>query len=168
MVDRLTLTVKQEGFAREFVICGCASKAYRHAYNTERMKQKTVHETACKLLATPKVATRVSELQAQAQKRNDISFDRMLEMFIEDRELARQNNQTAAAISADNSIAKMLGYMVDRSESKIHQTIDHQLEIADQATAKVADLLNSIISEKAAQAQLPGPGMMTDHADIVH
>ena len=143
--------MKQENFVRNYVEVGCASKAYRHAYNTQRMKPATVHVEACKLLANPKVAKRVSELQEAARQRNEISFDDMLQMFLEDRELARRNNQAAAAISADNSIAKMLGFMSDKSEVKIEQTIEitHRQEEIKQ---DVMSIFAGIEAEKSANA----------------
>ncbi len=36
------LTVKQEGFARDYVLTGNASEAYRRNYNAENMKQGSV------------------------------------------------------------------------------------------------------------------------------
>ena len=147
----LKLSPKQEQFARKYVECSCASKAYRCAYNTQRMKPETVHVEACKLLANPKVATRVNQLQEQAQKRHEITFDRMLEMFIEDREQAKQLNQTSAAISADNSIAKMLGFMTERSEVKIEQTVEiaHRQE---EIKRDVMSILSAIEAEKTANS----------------
>lgn len=146
---RVALTQKQKAFAQKYLECGCASKAYRHAYNTKRMKPETVHVEACKLLANPKVATRIDQLQEAAQKRNEITFDRMLQMFIEDRDLARQNNQTAAAISADNAIAKMLGFMTEKSEVKIEQTVEvtHRQEEVKQDVMRI---LSEIESKKTA------------------
>ena len=75
------LTVKQEKFAQKYVKCGCASEAYRHAYNTSRMKDKSIHELSCRLLADVKVSSRVDQLKVKASKRHEISFDKMLEMF---------------------------------------------------------------------------------------
>ena len=70
-------------------------------------------------------------------------------MFIEDRDLARQNNQTAAAISADNAIAKMLGFMTEKSEVKIEQTVEvtHRQEKVKQDVMRI---LSEIESKKTA------------------
>ena len=121
---KISLTPKQEIFAQRYVECGCASEAYRHAYNAERMKPETIWSRACEVLKNSKVAARVNQLQEQAQQRHEITFDRMIQMFTEDREQAKQLNQTSAAISADNAIAKMLGFMTERSEVKIEQTVE--------------------------------------------
>jgi len=72
------VTVKQEAAIRKYLECGNKSEAYRFAYNTERMKDKTIHEKACILFAEDKVRARLEELQAKAAKRNDITVDRVL------------------------------------------------------------------------------------------
>lgn len=59
------LTPKQEKFCQVYVDSGIASFAYRQAYNTEKMKQETVWQSASKLLNDPKVTTRVEEIRAE-------------------------------------------------------------------------------------------------------
>jgi len=58
-------TKKKEIFCAEYVKKDNASAAYRIAYDTKRMTDKTVNEEASKLLKDPKVATRVAELKAK-------------------------------------------------------------------------------------------------------
>jgi len=145
------LTVKQEKFAKEYVKCGCASEAYRHAYNTSRMKDKSIHELSCRLLADVKVSSRVDQLKVKASKRHEITLDKMLEMFLEDRDQAKALDQTSVAISADNSIAKMLGHMIERSEKKID--IEHKVELIEQTKVKVLDLIAEVQHEKAPTTQ---------------
>ena len=156
------LTMKQENFVRNYVEVGCASEAYRFSYNTKRMKPETIHREACKLLTNPKVATRINQLQEAAQQRHEITFDRMIQMFIEDRDLARQNNQISAAISADNAIAKMLGFMTDKSEVKIEQTVEvtHKQEEVKQDVMRI---LADIEGEKTAnllEIKCDSPGVI--------
>ena len=113
------------------------------------MKPETIHREACKLLTNPKVATRINQLQEAAQQRHEITFDRMIQMFIEDREQAKQLNQTSAAISADNAIAKMFGYMTEKSKVKVehNETRHHVLEVQSEAEKKAIEDLNSILKE---------------------
>ena len=147
------LTVKQEKFAQKYVKCGCASEAYRHAYNTSRMKDKSIHELSCRLLADIKVSSRVDQLKVKASKRHEITLDKMLEMFLEDRDQAKALDQTSVAISADNSIAKMLGHMIERSEKKIDATIEHKVELIEQTKLQVLDLIAEVQQEKAPPIQ---------------
>lgn len=69
------LTVKQENFCNYYVETGNASIAYRKAYSCDRMKDKTINERASRLLKEYKISTRVEVLQAELQKRSDISKD---------------------------------------------------------------------------------------------
>lgn len=62
----MSLTKKQEIFSKEYVKLDNASAAYRIAYSTSRMTDKTISECASKLLKNPKVATRIAELKAIA------------------------------------------------------------------------------------------------------
>ena len=55
-----SLTAKQEAFCREYLRCGNANAAYRHAYNAENMRDKQIWEETCKLKASPKVSQRIS------------------------------------------------------------------------------------------------------------
>ena len=149
MTGKLKPTPKQQLFAQLYVECGCAAEAYRHAYNAARMKPETIWSRACEVLKNSKVAARVNQLQEQAQKRHEITFDKMIQMLIEDREQAKQLNQTSAAISADNAIAKMLGFMTEKSEVKIEQTVEvtHKQE---EVKRDVMNILSAIEAEKTA------------------
>ena len=149
LIKKVRLTIKQENFARKYIECSCASEAYRFAYNTKRMKPETIWSRACEVLKNSKVAARVDQLQEQAQQRHEITFDNMIQMFIEDREQAKQLNQTSAAISADNAIAKMLGFMTEKSEVKIEQTVEvtHKQE---EVKRDVMSILSAIEAEKTA------------------
>ena len=77
------LTNKQEAFARQVLILGSYSKAYRVAYDAENMLDKTVHNKAYELSKHGEVGGRISELRNRAEKANDVTMDRII------RELAR-------------------------------------------------------------------------------
>ena len=113
------LTQKQEAFARAYVETGNASEAYRRAYDAARMKPEAIHVNASKLLADTKVALRVDALQAKHAKRHDITVDRITEMLLDDRTLARSNDQPAAAVSAAMGIAKLHGLIIDKSKVEL-------------------------------------------------
>ena len=71
-----------EAFSRLYVENGGnASAAYRGAYNAQNMLPASVEQTACRLLRNLKVASRVSQLQEEAGRRNDISVDRVLQEY---------------------------------------------------------------------------------------
>ncbi len=56
------LTPKQEVFCQQIAVGKAQSDAYRAAFNTKRMKAKTVHEAASRLMGSSKVRARVKEL----------------------------------------------------------------------------------------------------------
>lgn len=115
----MNLTPKQDEFARAFVETGCASTAYRRAYDAESMKDNSIHVNACKLLKNAKVALRVEQLQQRAQKRHDITIDSLTKMLLNDRKLARRVEAPAAAVSAALGIAKLHGLIIDKSKSDV-------------------------------------------------
>ena len=57
------LTPKQEAFCRAMITESDQSAAYRAVYNAAKCSAKSVNEMASKLMANPKVASRVKELQ---------------------------------------------------------------------------------------------------------
>jgi len=63
------LTPKQAKFAALYVELGVAAEAYRRVYDVSPdSKPETVHENACRLLASSKVAARVDELHEEAME----------------------------------------------------------------------------------------------------
>lgn len=57
------LTIKQEKFCNKYLECGNASEAYRYAYDTSRMTDKSVWEKASALLVDVKVTSRLAYLK---------------------------------------------------------------------------------------------------------
>ena len=64
------LTLKQEAFAVAVAVEGLSLVgAYRKAYETGAMQQKTVENEACKLAAHPVVATRIEDLLEEKKRK---------------------------------------------------------------------------------------------------
>jgi phage terminase small subunit len=72
------LTPKQEAFAKAYVETGNASEAYRRAYDAENTKDNVIHVKAAELLKHGKVSVRIAELQAEHQKRHEVTVDRVV------------------------------------------------------------------------------------------
>ena len=66
---RMSLTVKQNECVIEIAGGASQTSAYRSAYNTQNMSQKTVWEEASRLRRHPKVAARIMELEAEEKAR---------------------------------------------------------------------------------------------------
>ena len=62
------LTHKQEKFVLAVVEGMTQADAYRHAYNTDKMTPKSIHEKASVLMADVKVKSRYDELMDKVRK----------------------------------------------------------------------------------------------------
>ncbi|MFO8006980.1 MAG: terminase small subunit, partial [Candidatus Brocadiia bacterium] len=63
--DKHGLTPKQAMAVEHYILHGCMSDAYRHAYSTANMKPATVNRRAIELFAKPHVASRVQALREE-------------------------------------------------------------------------------------------------------
>ena len=116
--DTPKLTVKQEAFAQFYLECGNASEAYRRAYDSENMQEQTIWRKAIEVLQNGKVTARLEHLQAEARQRNEVTIDTITKMLKEDRELARTEKQTSAAVSAVMGLAKIHGLVIDKANTE--------------------------------------------------
>ena len=108
------LTAKQEDFCRKFMELKSASEAYRAAYSAENSKKETVHRCATALLDNPKVAARLDELRAQADKHVEITLGEVSGALREALTMALERGQTGSAVAAANGLAKLGGLIVDQ------------------------------------------------------
>ncbi len=63
--DENGLTPKQRAAVEHYVLHGCMSDAYRHAYETKNMQTATVNRKASELFEAPHVAARVQALREE-------------------------------------------------------------------------------------------------------
>lgn len=128
------MTPKQEAFARAYVETGNASEAYRRSYNAGNMKPEAIKVKACELLKNGNVAVTVERLQLKHQKRHDVTVDSITEMLKADRELARQNAQSGAAVTAAMGLAKLHGLIVEKRE------VTHKQGVEDLSDAELGNI----------------------------
>jgi len=123
-----SLTPKQEAFAQLYIETGNASEAYRRAYTVrETTKAATVWESASKLLADPKVSTRVAALQAAHRARHDTTVDTLTDEFEDARRLAMVTGQPGAAVAATTGKARIHG--LDKGEGLANDDDDIHINI---------------------------------------
>lgn len=72
------LTIKQEKFCQRLFAGLSQREAYKQAFNSSRMKDKTIDEVASKLAKEYKVATRLKELTDELKERNIITIEQVL------------------------------------------------------------------------------------------
>lgn len=107
----MALTQKQEAFAQAYMQAGSASEAYRMAYDASKSKPESVHRLAYGVLENVKVASRIKELQNQAQQRHHLTVDDLINELEEARIIAStgEKPQANAMVSATMGKAKLLG-----------------------------------------------------------
>ena len=104
------LTPKQEAFARAYIETGGATAAYRQVYDCSRQKLETINRNAFKLAKeNTKIIARINELQGILQKKHEVTVQSITRELEEDRQLARDLGQPAAAVSALNVKARIHG-----------------------------------------------------------
>ena len=110
------LTAKQEAFALAYVETGNGSEAYRRSHDVGAdTKPETVWSEASRLLASPKVAARVKELQQEARDLAMVSIGTLTGELELARVKAMGNEKGAsAAVSAIMGKAKLHGLLVDK------------------------------------------------------
>ncbi len=105
-----TLTPKQDTFCRQYLVDLNATAAARRSGYSARNADKIGSE----LLGKTGVAERISELQAEAAKRNEITLDDVIQMLVEDRRDAKAAGQHGPAVRAAELLGKHLGAFTDR------------------------------------------------------
>ena len=104
------LTQKQEAFALAYVETGNAAEAYRRAYDVKAATlHSTIYSAASRLLADPKISARVNQLQEQAAELTLYTVKQAFEEYEVARQLALQEANPSAAVSAINGKVKLFG-----------------------------------------------------------
>lgn len=75
------LTAKQELFVQGIIEGKSQAEAYRSAYPNQRASDKTIWESASKLMNNPKVNARLTELREQMMKPSIMSAQERLEFL---------------------------------------------------------------------------------------
>lgn len=108
------LTQKQEAFCLGYIETGNGTEAYRRAYGTQKMADKTINEKASKLLAADKIRARLEELRAPVRAKAMLTLESHLERLDDLSRKAETAEQYAAAISAETSRGKAAGLYVEK------------------------------------------------------
>jgi phage terminase small subunit len=104
------MTPKQEAFALAYVETGNAAEAYRRAYDVRAATQhSSIYVAASKLLDNPKIVERVAQLQHQAAEMCLYTVKDAFTEYEVARQLALQEANPSAAVSAVNGKVKLFG-----------------------------------------------------------
>lgn len=96
------LTAKQEKFAQNIIQGMSQADAYRSAYDTKRMSDKTIHENASRLANDSKVSARINELRGQISKASIMTAQERLEYLT--RVVRGEEKEIEIHIIGDNAV----------------------------------------------------------------
>ncbi|WP_143744535.1 terminase small subunit [Mesorhizobium prunaredense] len=108
------LNIRQERFCLGLVEGLPQSRAYIEAGYTARGNAAEVE--ASKMVRLPKVAARLSALQAEAAHRSETTVDTLVAELDEMLLMAKEIENASAGVAAVMAKARLLGLIVDRSE----------------------------------------------------
>ena len=123
------LTAKQEEFAKKIAEGMTQADAYRSAYSTKRMTDKTVWENASRLMADSKVLARVRELRDMAAKPTIMTAQKRKEWLTE--VINDPDVDINAKLKATDLLNKMDGEYVQKVEAAVTNAVNISIELSD-------------------------------------
>ena len=122
------LTAKQENFVELLTQGTCQSSAYRGAYNTQNMSDKTVWEEASRLRRHPKVSTRILELEKEKEARRRLQAVSREERVLNELEMiAFGNGPVAGKLKAMELLGKHIGFFSPKKVPEVEKTSEDLL-----------------------------------------
>ena len=109
MTRKKKLTPKQEGFCQDYITTGSQTRAYQLNYNVKKMLPASINNKAYELMQNVDITSRVAQLQERVAKKFEVTVESLTRELEEDRQLARDLDMPAAAISALNVKARIHG-----------------------------------------------------------
>ena len=134
------LTFKQSQFISKVLEGTSQTSAYRNAYNTQNMSQKTIWEEASRLRKHPKVAARIIELEAEKGARR-----RMQALSREDRvlqeleKIAFGDGPVTGKLKAIELLGKHIGLFTPKEVPEVERSVE---DISNQIQRRLDDLLD--------------------------
>ena len=133
------LTPKQDDFCHKFLELKSASAAYKASYNAANSKPETVHRCATDLLNNPKIAARLDELRAKANKYTEITLEEVSTALRTALDMALDSGQSSAATAAAMGLGKLGGLVTDRQRIETVDEGQAHLDALQELAEKRAD-----------------------------
>jgi hypothetical protein len=122
---------------------------------------KDARQSANKLMNHPKIRTEYNYLMNESKKKYELNYDRAVQDLYDIRDKALEAGSFNAAISAQNSLLKVGGLVVDRKEvmfGKVDQMSREEVE------KRLEQLMGSVVLANKTDGLLD-PGTLEDEAD---
>lgn len=124
------LTAKQEKFVQGIIEGKSQADAYRAAYNTKNMTDKSIWVNASQLMSDTKVTQRLTELRNQLMKSSIMSAKERMEWLTE---LIKNTEEgTTDRLRALDIFNKMTGEYVQRVEADVKNEVTINIELSDE------------------------------------
>ena len=124
------LTEKQERFAQAVALEGMTySDAYRSAYDTKRMSNKTINEKASVLASEDKITARITELRENLVGKKIMTAQERMEWLTE--VVKSEKETTSDKMKAIDIMNKMQGEYVQKVEADVKQEFTINVELVD-------------------------------------
>ena len=117
------LTAKQENFVELLTQGTSQSSAYKGAYETQNMSDKTVWEEASRLRRHPKVSTRILQLEEEKEARRRLQAVSREERVLNELEaIAFGDGPVAGKLKAMELLGKHIGFFTPKKEIEVEKT----------------------------------------------
>ena len=117
------LTAKQESFVELLTQGTSQTSAYKGAYDTKNMSDKTVWEEASRLRRHPKVSTRILQLEVEKEARRRLQAVSREERVLNELEaIAFGDGPVAGKLKAMELLGKHIGFFTPKKEIEVEKT----------------------------------------------
>ena len=117
------LTAKQENFVELLTQGTSQTSAYKGAYDTQNMSDKTVWEEASRPRRHPKVSTRILELEKEKEARRRLQAVSREERVLNELEaIAFGDGPVAGKLKAMELLGKHIGFFTPKKEIEVEKT----------------------------------------------
>jgi phage terminase small subunit len=123
------LTPKQEKFVQGLIQGMSQADAYRSAYSTKNMSDKTIYEAASRLVADSNVSARLQELRGQMTKETIMSAQDRLEWLT--KLINSETESTTDKLKAADIMNKMQGEYVQKVQTELTNAVNIRIELSD-------------------------------------
>ena len=106
------------------------SDAYRSAYDTKRMSNKTINEKASVLASEDKITARITELRENLVGKKIMTAQERLEWLTQ--LIQSENETTGDKLKAADIMNKMQGEYVQKVEADVKQEFTINVELVDE------------------------------------
>lgn len=124
------LTANQEAFVKNIIEGMNQADAYRSAYPKQKMSDKTVWESASRLMKNPKVVARLCELRNELMQPTIMTAQKRLEWLTG--VINNQEEDTHAKLKAVDIMNKMQGEYVQKVEANVVNEVNINIELVDE------------------------------------